>query len=230
MLLQHTLCIAELLWSLVILVPTLFLGRFFCGWICPMGTLQHFVGNMRSEAKRGKQRIEANRYKRWQTVKYVVLLAGLVAAFFGSMVIGWLDPFSLLVRSIGLSLLPAFNFAVRAVLTPMEHSHVARDQNNRRVAPSVLQATVLDFRQAHFAQGLVLGVLFLVMLGAVCASRDSGAAPFARWARCWVRFRAGRYLGCIRTRRGATNATDACSIARAATIRSAALRGANQSA
>ena len=29
-----------LLWSLVI-VPTIFLGRFFCGWICPMGTLQH---------------------------------------------------------------------------------------------------------------------------------------------------------------------------------------------
>ena len=31
-----------LLWSLVILLPTLFLGRFFCGWICPMGTLQHW--------------------------------------------------------------------------------------------------------------------------------------------------------------------------------------------
>ena len=106
-------------------MPTLFLGRFFCGWICPMGTLQHFVGNMPSESKRGKQRIESNRYKRWQTVKYVVLIAGLVAAAFGSMAIGWLDPFSLLVRSIGLSLLPAFNFVVRAVLTPMETSHVA---------------------------------------------------------------------------------------------------------
>ena len=104
-----------LIFSLIILLPTLFLGRFFCGWICPMGTLQHFVGSLKSEAKRGKQRIESNRYKRWQTIKYVVLLAGLVAAFFGSMVIGTLDPFSLLVRSIGLALLPAFNFAVRAL-------------------------------------------------------------------------------------------------------------------
>ena len=51
-----------LLWSLLILVPTLFLGRFFCGWICPMGTLQHFFANMPSEAKRGKQRIDSNRY------------------------------------------------------------------------------------------------------------------------------------------------------------------------
>src|ERR1039458_7811459 len=29
-----------LLWSLAILIPTLFLGRFFCGWICPLGTLR----------------------------------------------------------------------------------------------------------------------------------------------------------------------------------------------
>jgi len=79
-----------LLWSLIILLPTLFLGRFFCGWICPLGTLQHFVGNMRSEAKQGKRRIESNRYKRWQTIKYIVLIAGLVSAAFGSMVICWL--------------------------------------------------------------------------------------------------------------------------------------------
>ena len=155
-----------LLWSLLILLPTLFLGRFFCGWICPMGTLQHFVGNMRSEAKRGKQLIESNRYKRWQTIKYVVLIAGLVAAFFGSMAIGTLDPFSLLVRSIGLALLPAFNFAARSLLAPMEHSHIGAIRTTGESLHTVLQATVLDFRQAHFAQGLVLGVLFLLILWA----------------------------------------------------------------
>jgi len=153
-----------LLWCLVILVPTLFLGRFFCGWICPMGTLQHWVGNMPSEAKRGKQRIESNRYKRWQTVKYVVLIAGLVAAVFGSMAIGWLDPFSLLVRSVGLALMPAFNFAVRAALAPMEHSHVAAIRVTGESLHIILQALVLDFRQTHFSQGLVLGALFLVIL------------------------------------------------------------------
>src|SRR5664279_3743615 len=155
-----------LLWSLVILVPTLFLGRFFCGWICPMGTLQHFVANMPSEAKRGKQRIESNRYKRWQTVKYVVLIAGLVAACFGSMAIGWLDPFSLLVRSFGLSILPAFNFAVHSLLTPLEHSHIPAIKAIGGTLHAILQLTVLDLRQPHFAQGLILGVLFLVILAA----------------------------------------------------------------
>ena len=155
-----------LIFSLIILIPTLFLGRFFCGWICPMGTLQHIIGNMRSEAKRGKQRIESNRYKRWQTIKYVVLIAGLVAAAFGSMAIGALDPFSLLVRSIGLALLPAFNFAVRALLLPMEHSQIAAIRTTGESLHTILQATVLDFRQAHFAQSLILGVLFLMILWA----------------------------------------------------------------
>lgn len=153
-----------LLWSLLILVPTLFLGRFFCGWICPMGTLQHFIGSWKSESKRGKQRIESNRYKRWQTIKYVVLLAGLVAAAFGSMVIGWLDPFSLLVRSIGLSLLPAFNFLARAVLTPMETSHFAVIRTAGGIIHTVLGAFLLEFRQVHFSQGIFLGVLFLTIL------------------------------------------------------------------
>ena len=190
-----------LLWSLVILLPTLFLGRFFCGWICPMGTLQHFVGNMPSESKRGKQRIESNRYKRWQTVKYVVLIAGLVAAFFGSMAIGWLDPFSLLVRSIGLAILPAFNLRVRAVLMPLEHSHVAAIKATGETLHTILQATVLDFRQTHFAQGLVLGVLFLADSCGQSA-RDAALVPLdlPAWARCWVRSRAGRFWGCTRTR------------------------------
>ena len=153
-----------LFWSLIILVPTLFLGRFFCGWICPMGTLQHFVGDMPSESKRGKQRIEANRYKRWQTIKYVVLLAGLVAAAFGSMVIGWIDPFSLMVRSIGLSFLPAFNYIVRAVLTPMEQSHIAAIKATSGLIHAVLGAFLLEFRQAHFTQGLFLGILFIAIL------------------------------------------------------------------
>jgi len=155
-----------LVFSLIILIPTLFLGRFFCGWICPMGTLQHWIGNMPSEAKRGKQRIEANRYKPWQRTKYVVLLAGLVAACFGSMILGVLDPFSLLVRSIGLALLPAFNVATRAVLSPMEHSHIAAVRSSGGALHTAFQAVVLDFRQAHFTQSVVLGILFLVILAA----------------------------------------------------------------
>jgi polyferredoxin len=96
-----------LAWSLVILIPTFFLGRFFCGWICPLGSLNHFLGNIRSESMRRKSRIASNRYKTWQTTKYLLLIAGLLAAVWRSSIVAWIDPFSLLVRSTGLSILPA---------------------------------------------------------------------------------------------------------------------------
>ena len=107
-----------LLWSLVILIPTFFLGRFFCGWICPLGTLNHFFSSLNSESKRGKQLIESNRYKRWQATKYYILIAVLVAALFGTGLVGWFDPFSLLTRSLGLSILPSLDYPLTPSSTP----------------------------------------------------------------------------------------------------------------
>jgi len=99
-----------LLWSLAILIPTLVLGKFFCGWMCPLGSLNHFFGNLRSESKLGPRRIASNRYKSWQALKYYLLIALLAAAFFGGALAGILDPISLLVRSLAASILPACNY------------------------------------------------------------------------------------------------------------------------
>ena len=155
-----------LMWSLVILLPTLFLGRFFCGWICPMGTLQHFVGNMPSEAKRGKQRIDSNRYKRWQTIKYVVLIAGLVAAALR------LDG-DWLARSIQFAGALFWTFDSAGIQFCGARGGGAAgaqprggDQGDGRDVACDSASTVLDFRQAHFAQGLVLGILFIAILPA----------------------------------------------------------------
>jgi MauM/NapG family ferredoxin protein len=97
----------ELIWPLLLLLPTLLLGRFFCGWICPMGSLNHFVSDLGATARSGKARMASNRYWKGQATKYVLLIAGLVAALFASSVLGWIDPISLFVRSTGLSMLPA---------------------------------------------------------------------------------------------------------------------------
>ena len=96
-----------LFWALIVLIPTFFLGRFFCGWICPLGSLNQFLGGIRSRSKQRQARIAANRYKTWQVTKYVLLIAGLTAAICRSSMVGWVDPFSLFVRSVGVSILPA---------------------------------------------------------------------------------------------------------------------------
>jgi polyferredoxin len=153
-----------LLWALVIVVPTLFLGRFFCGWICPMGTIHHCLGNLRSESKLGKQLVDSNRYKRWQTTKYYILFALLVAAALGTALVGWLDPFSVLVRSVGLSIFPALNYALNAFVQALEHSDFTPFQATGGALHAALAATVLDFRQPYFRQGLYLGLIFVVIL------------------------------------------------------------------
>jgi MauM/NapG family ferredoxin protein len=96
-----------LVWALVILIPTFFLGRFFCGWICPLGSLNQFLGGIRSKSVGRRTLIASNRYKKWQTAKYYLLIAGLLTALCHSSIVGWIDPLSLMVRSMGLSILPA---------------------------------------------------------------------------------------------------------------------------
>lgn len=144
-----------LLWNLLILIPTIFLGRFFCGWICPLGSIHHFFSSRKSERKRGKQLIESNRYKRWQTTKYYLLGAGLIAAAFGSGILGWLDPFSLLVRSLGLSVLPATDYGLRATLSTLEHSRYAFVQTVGSVLHFILGALLLSFKQPYFRHSQV---------------------------------------------------------------------------
>ena len=48
-----------LAWSLVILIPTFVLGRFFCGWVCPIGSMNHFLGGIRSGSRPRKELIAA---------------------------------------------------------------------------------------------------------------------------------------------------------------------------
>jgi polyferredoxin len=153
-----------LLWFLVILIPTLFLGRFVCGWICPLGSVHHFFGSLQSERKRGKRLIDSNRYKRWQTTKYYLLIAGLVAALLGSGIVGWLDPIAFLVRSLALSILPATNYALSATLRAMEHSHLGSLQTFGSIVHFALGSWLLTFKQPYFRQAVCIGIIFIFLV------------------------------------------------------------------
>jgi len=122
-----------LLWSLLIVIPTLFLGRFFCGWICPYGTLHQFVrwllrGPVGSRSTSGTRPLavpgasagelaqrDPNRYRASQQLKYYILVGLLVAAACGGLQIGLLDPLALLYRSLTGAALPALHMPPRLV-------------------------------------------------------------------------------------------------------------------
>jgi polyferredoxin/formate hydrogenlyase subunit 6/NADH:ubiquinone oxidoreductase subunit I len=75
----HTLY-AGLLWGMVTIGLTLFLGRVFCGWICPFGALQQFVGFLGRRDQKISRKIAVNQPHRAQRVKYWLLVFLLSAA------------------------------------------------------------------------------------------------------------------------------------------------------
>ncbi len=111
--------------ALAMLALTLVFGRFFCGWICPLGTLQQAIGWLARRKAPAKERIMSNRYRLAHRTKYYVLailtVGALAAAVFrtaglpdsstarvltGSLQTGWLDPLCLSHRAFHLALVP----------------------------------------------------------------------------------------------------------------------------
>jgi polyferredoxin len=153
-----------LLWSLVVLIPTLFLGRLFCGWICPFGTLNHFFGSIRSQHKRGPRLLESNRYKSWQTTKYSVLIAVLITAVLGGQISGLLDPISLLVRSLTISILPGINYAFNELFDFFYKPGLGLLRPVADALQFILGGTLLSFKQPHFRQGFFVGLILALVL------------------------------------------------------------------
>jgi polyferredoxin len=92
--------------ALLILLPTLFLGRFFCSWVCPLGILNQGISHAFHVA-RPAEAIAHNRYQPLFRVKYYLLTGLLVMAGFGVLQTGLLDPIALLTRSFVSGVWPA---------------------------------------------------------------------------------------------------------------------------
>jgi polyferredoxin len=96
----------SLTWALVTIALTLFVGRFFCGFVCPLGAVNQFTGWLGRLGQGADGRVEANRHRRAQAVKYYLLAFLLALALMGSVQTGIFDPLPLMHRSVNLALAP----------------------------------------------------------------------------------------------------------------------------
>ncbi len=102
--------IAGALVSLITVVATLLFGRVFCGWVCPLGTIQHAASWLGQVMRRGRPK--AQDYAPAQKAKYYLLVGLLVMAALGAHWIGVFDPISLLYRLTATVLYPGVQYAI----------------------------------------------------------------------------------------------------------------------
>lgn len=150
------------MWGAGILITTMLLGRIFCSFLCPMGTIQHIVGSVKPALK-GARMVRANQKTPGQRIKYFVFMLLLVGSLLGLNVAGWLDPIALLFRSIALAVLPGVGTGLRSVFDALATSDI-KVLSMLSYAGEVLVSPVFGYTHQAYQTGWIIGLIFLVIL------------------------------------------------------------------
>lgn len=143
--------------SVITIVLTIFFGRFFCGWVCPLGILHNMVGSLSGSGTRAPR-------LRLHRIKYYILIVLIASSVFTLQAVGIMDPLSLLIRSLSLAVFPLFNYAIRAVFDVLYYSDLLGVSTISEPIYDVLKHSVLTFNQTVYFQSVFIGLLFLGIL------------------------------------------------------------------
>jgi len=91
--------------GVITFVLSVAIGRAWCGWICPMGTVIDWIPSRRSRKNPGISPV-------WSQGKYFILFAIIIGAALGHLTLNILDPITVLFRTIASVILPGLNWAI----------------------------------------------------------------------------------------------------------------------
>ena len=137
--------VLTVLWSLILVALTIVLGRFFCGWVCPLGTLLDGARRL----FRIPTRTQTVNH-RWQHAKFFLLGVILIGAVLGLPLVGYFDPFSILMRGLTCAIDPLWNHGVSATFTWLYQHAPAAVTSVSEPIYAFLKKTVLPFQGATF--------------------------------------------------------------------------------
>ncbi len=147
--------------SVLMVALTLIIGRFFCGWVCPLGT----VIDISAAAVKDKKVPNDVANRKIRSVKFFVFGIIAVASFIGIQLLWILDPIVLAARFVSLNFIPSVAIAVdRALLFFVQRQGLYEVFFGpyQRFGDALLGAKVGYFSHAWFA--------FIVFIAILCAS------------------------------------------------------------
>lgn len=157
---------AAALLALVTIAVTLILGRVFCGWVCPLGTINDIAGRLFDGRRRNKKSRE--HWSPRQRIKYYLLIGFLLMALFGGHWVTIFDPLVLVYRTTTTALFPAVQWAVEDGATAAFEA----DPGVGKVRLTKATEPVYEFfrdrvfskpTQAFLGSGIIAGVFILIV-------------------------------------------------------------------
>lgn len=149
-----------LLWpALVTVLLTLVWGRFFCGWVCPLGALFDF-----SQLLIGKRRSTGSLPKQLVYLKYLLLAALAGSTLFTLQLVFLFDPISILIRSFAVAVFPAMNLAANSLFAKLYATDIGAVTSVSEPLYAFLKQHFLAFEQPHFHTAVVTGSIFFAIL------------------------------------------------------------------
>jgi len=149
-------------WGLSLILMTLFLGRIFCGFVCPLGTIHHVVSWIKPALK-GELMVQANQKTPSQRVKYFLLITLLVGALMGLNLMGLMAPTSLLFRSLALAVFPGLGIGIKELFDVMANSDI-KILNQLSYGAEVLVSPIFGYGYQSYQTAWFIGLIFLVIL------------------------------------------------------------------
>ena len=157
--------------ALAMVVLTLIFGRFFCGWVCPLGTMIDITARLLRRDRWNR----TLRTGRMRFIKFGILFLVFIAALAGVQAVWVLDPMVITARFVSLNLIPATTSAVDGVfvfaMTALDMREVLID------AYRWLKESFLGIHVDFFAHAGVIFLFFALILSSVAL-----APRF--WCRC----------------------------------------------
>jgi len=149
--------------ALITVLVTLVLGRVWCGWLCPMGTLLDWL-NFRKRYGQAE-----NPDPSWRSVKYVLLIAVLTAAIFSNLTLLIFDPLTLLFRTFSTALWPALDQIITGaerLLYRIPITQPVLGPLDSFLRPHILPFTPLKYQHSMLYAGVFIGILALNLITA----------------------------------------------------------------
>jgi len=186
-------------WGAGLVLLTILLGRVFCGFICPFGSL-HQLASLGVRARH-----PSNAHFSVHLLKYAVLSAVVVSALLGLQLSGVLDPLCLLFRSLALAVFPGIGILLKTGFDALAASDI-KWLNWISYAAEMVVSPIFGYGYPGYQTAGFIGILWGTLLGInrfsprfwcrVLCPLGAMLGLFSRWAPLRLVTNPGRCTSC----------------------------------